>query len=134
MSDEQAAQQTWTFVGHWEDDRIVVEYVLPGEQQDDRIDSGYWEQGLWAAAGCGATLEEAQAAVVAEYEAEYREPEEPMKQWIVTGTSMVVEAANAEDAVFRAEQMSGWSWEATEVAETDPGLEDDLRLIRKHDH
>jgi hypothetical protein len=109
------AEQTWTFVGHWEDDRIVVEYVLPGEQDDDRIDMGFWEQGLWAASGSGATMEEAQAAVLAEYEAEYNEPEEPMKQWIVNGTSMVVEAANAEDAVLRAEQMSGWHWEATEV-------------------
>jgi hypothetical protein len=55
-----------------------------------------------------------------------------VKQWIVTGTSMVVEAENAEDAVERAEQMSGWHWEAEEVRDPDAGLEDDLRIIRKN--
>jgi len=63
-------EQIWTFVGHWEDYRIVVEYVLDGEVQDDREDDGTWEQGLWAAAGSGATVEEAQAAAIAEYEDE----------------------------------------------------------------
>lgn len=76
---------------------------------------GYWEQGLWAAAGYGVTMEEARKNVLDEYEAEYRENDEPLKQWIVNGTSMVVEAATAEDAVERAEQMSGWHWEATRV-------------------
>jgi hypothetical protein len=71
-----SAEQTWTFVGHWEGDEIVVEYVLPGEQQDDRIDVGHWPEGLWAASGSGATVEEAQATVVAEYEAEYAEEPE----------------------------------------------------------
>jgi hypothetical protein len=75
MSDK--TEQTWTFVGHWDEDRIVVEYVLPGEQEDQRIDTGFWEQGLWASSGTGATMEEAQASAVAEYEAEYHdEPEE----------------------------------------------------------
>lgn len=63
-------EQTWTFVGHWENDRIVVEYVLPGEVPDDRIDTGYWEQGLWAASGTGTDMEATQAAVIAEYEGE----------------------------------------------------------------
>lgn len=61
--------QTWTFVGHWENDRIVVEYVLEGDVDDVRIDAGYWEQGLWAAAGSGTDMAETQAAVIAEYEA-----------------------------------------------------------------
>ena len=109
-------EQTWTFVGHWEDDRIVVEYVLPGEQQDQRTDAGYWEQGLWAAAGYGATVEEAQKNVIDEYEAEYRDnDEEPLRKWIVNGTSMIVEATSPEDAVARAQDTSGWHWEATEV-------------------
>jgi hypothetical protein len=60
--------QTWTFVGHWEDSRIVVEYVLPGDVEDERIDTGYWDEGLWAASGSGETMESAQAATVAEYE------------------------------------------------------------------
>lgn len=63
------AQQTWTFVGHWEDDRIVIDYVLDGEQEDDREDVGEWEQGLWAASASGATIAEAEAAAVDEYEA-----------------------------------------------------------------
>lgn len=59
---------TWTFVGHWENDRIVVEYVLPGDQQDVREDVGHWEQGLFAAPGTGATQEEALLMVRIEYE------------------------------------------------------------------
>jgi hypothetical protein len=58
----------WTFFGHWYQDRIVVEYHTPGEVNDDRVDTGAWEQGLWAASGEAATVEEAQAAVIAEYE------------------------------------------------------------------
>ena len=59
---------TWTFMGHWENDRIVVEYAVPGEVEDEREDTGYWDEGLWAASGSGETLEEAQATAVAEYE------------------------------------------------------------------
>ena len=59
---------TWTFVGHWENSEIVVEYVLEGEQQDQRVDAGYWEEGLFAASGDGTTQDEALAAVRAEYE------------------------------------------------------------------
>jgi hypothetical protein len=74
----EADEGTWTFFGHWEDDRIVVEYYVPGEVEDPRIDTGHWEQGLWAAAGSGATPHQAQVAVVAEYEAaaadEYEDP------------------------------------------------------------
>jgi hypothetical protein len=73
VAEPAATEDTWTFVGHWEGSEIVVEYVLPGEQEDDRIDTGHWPEGLWAACGTGATQEEAQAAVVAEYEAEYRD-------------------------------------------------------------
>ena len=62
--------ETWTFVGHWEEDKIIVEYVLPGEVEDRRVDVGYWEQGLWAASGTGATLEETQAAVIKYYESD----------------------------------------------------------------
>lgn len=63
-------QQTWTFVGHWENDRIEVEYVLPGDVEDERIDVGYWEQGLWASSGSGTDMKETQARVIAEYENE----------------------------------------------------------------
>lgn len=58
----------WTFFGHWERDRIVVEYSVPGDVADDRVDTGQWEQGLWAASGAGETEAEARARVVAEYE------------------------------------------------------------------
>lgn len=67
---------TWTFVGHWEDDRIVVEYVVPGDVADPREDTGFWEQGLFASSGTGATEEEALAEVRAEYESQYNEDEE----------------------------------------------------------
>lgn len=64
----EAEQHTWTFVGHWDEGTIVVEYVIDGEVPDERIDTGYWPQGLWAASGTGCDLEETQARVIAEYE------------------------------------------------------------------
>jgi hypothetical protein len=62
------AEWTGMFVGHWENDEIVVEYVLPIDEPDLREDDGEWEQGLFAAPGRGATYDEALAAVRAEYE------------------------------------------------------------------
>lgn len=64
---EVTPERTWTFFGHWDNDVIHVEYFVPGEVADERVDTGYWEQGLWAAPGTGLTLEAAQAAVLAEY-------------------------------------------------------------------
>ncbi|AYQ99119.1 hypothetical protein PBI_BABOJAY_139 [Mycobacterium phage BaboJay] len=61
-------EEVWTFFGHWEDDHIVVDYITPGEHEDDREDTGRWEQGLFAASASGATIAEAEAAVRAEYE------------------------------------------------------------------
>lgn len=69
-------EQTWTFVGHWDNDRIVVEYVLDGDQEDTREDAGFWPQGLWAAAASGNTEEEAQARAIAEYEPTDQDEEE----------------------------------------------------------
>lgn len=43
-----------------------------------------------------------------------------MSEWIVTGTSMITEADTADEAIERAEQSSGWHWEAQEVTPT-PG-------------
>jgi hypothetical protein len=63
-----APPQTWTFFGHWANDTIVVDYVLPGDLQDDREDlEGEYPEGLWAAHGQGATVEEAKAAAIAAY-------------------------------------------------------------------
>jgi hypothetical protein len=59
---------TWTFFGHWEDDRVVVEYSMPGVVEDQRQDLGFWPQGLWAASGSGPTQDQARASTVAEYE------------------------------------------------------------------
>lgn len=60
---------TWSFVGHWENDEIVVEYVVPGDEYEDpRIDTGYWDEGLFCASAEGHTQEEALAALRAEYE------------------------------------------------------------------
>lgn len=62
------ALKTWTFVGHWDNDRIVVEHTLEGEHDDERVDTGYWEQGLFASSHSGATIAEAEATMRAEYE------------------------------------------------------------------
>jgi hypothetical protein len=47
-----------------------------------------------------------------------------MKQWIVVGTSMIVEAESYEDAVDRAQDSSGWHWEAILQQ---PGVPDRIR-------
>lgn len=60
----------WTFYGHWENDRIVVESHEEGEHEDNREDTGYWEQGLWAAGAQAPTVEMAQAMALTEYEQE----------------------------------------------------------------
>ncbi len=69
--------KTWTFVGHWDNDEIVIEYEVLGEADDPREDTGRWEQGLFAASASGYTIEEAEAAMRAEYEGEDEEYEEP---------------------------------------------------------
>lgn len=73
MSDNEpgTGEQAWTFFGHWSNDRIIVEYWLPGEVEDPRVDSGYWPEGPWAAAGTGATIDEARRNAVAEYETDH---------------------------------------------------------------
>lgn len=65
-----AAQlSTWTMCAHWDDaDEIVVDYWLEGEVEDRRIDTGTHAGGLFAAAGSGLTLEEAERNIRAEYE------------------------------------------------------------------
>jgi hypothetical protein len=42
------------------------------------------------------------------------------QQWIVTGTSMVVEEETGEEAIARAQDMSGWHWEAVPAGELNP--------------
>jgi hypothetical protein len=58
----------WTFMGHWEDGEIVVDYAVPGTVQDDREDNAVsWPEGLWAGHGEGATGEQALADAIAFY-------------------------------------------------------------------
>jgi hypothetical protein len=59
---------TWTFFGHWDNDRIVVEYVVDGEVNDQRRDSGYWEEGLWCDSATADTEDEALAQLRDQYE------------------------------------------------------------------
>ena len=40
-----------------------------------------------------------------------------MARWIVTGTSMEIEADDEQAAIARAEQSSGWTWEAEQIPE-----------------
>lgn len=63
-----ATPSVWTFCGHWDADTIVIDYVLPGQVQDDRDDdNGEYPEGLWADSGQGATVEEARANALAAY-------------------------------------------------------------------
>lgn len=59
---------TFTVIGHWESDKILVEDVLIGRCEDKRPNTFKWDQGLFAASADGETIEEAITAVRAEYE------------------------------------------------------------------
>jgi hypothetical protein len=61
---------TWTFLGHWENNRIVIDRVLDGKVPDRRRDTGEWDQGLWADSGTGTDMAAVMAAVIAGYESE----------------------------------------------------------------
>src|SRR5690606_19015110 len=61
-------ERTVTLIGHWEGSTIVVEDVVDGEVEDDRPETGYWAEGLWAAAGTGLSVEDIAASMLVEYE------------------------------------------------------------------
>lgn len=65
--------QTWTFLGHWDNDRIVIEHILRGDVPDDRDDTGQWEQGLWSETATGTDLDTVKAAVINAAEAEHHD-------------------------------------------------------------
>lgn len=67
-TDTWPAPQTHTLVGHWEGNTIVVEYTLPGEQQDDRPETGYWSEGLWASHGTGLSMTEIALHALVDYD------------------------------------------------------------------
>ncbi|MFS0885301.1 hypothetical protein [Aeromicrobium sp. 179-A 4D2 NHS] len=49
FSAAEGAREPATLVGHWDNGEIVVEYILEGDQYDDRRDaSGYWRDELWS--------------------------------------------------------------------------------------
>ena len=61
---------TWTFFAHWNDaDELVLDYHVPGEVDDHRVDDGRWQGGLFSEVGTGADPESAWKVIRAEYEA-----------------------------------------------------------------
>jgi hypothetical protein len=64
----QTLEKTWTFFGHWENDRIVVEWSLEGTAEDGRDNDGEHQQGLWSASASGPDVATAEATAIAEYE------------------------------------------------------------------
>jgi hypothetical protein len=56
-------------MAHWNDsDELELEYYVDGEVEDPRIDSGFWEGGLFAESGTGDTPEQAWARIKKQYE------------------------------------------------------------------
>lgn len=68
-----------TFFGHWDGDRAVVDYSVLGHADDDREEDGEYPDGLWSAVGSGTTIEQAQADVVGELEADDRVMVQPTR-------------------------------------------------------
>lgn len=52
-----------------------------------------------------------------------------MPKYIVIGTSMEIEEDTAEDAIERAQDQSGWHWEAIESKPGDPVEKFSLRMV-----
>lgn len=46
---------------------IPADFEVRPLTQDQRVDVGYWEGGLWADSGSGTTMAEAQASAIAPY-------------------------------------------------------------------
>lgn len=63
---------TRTLVGHWDGNTIVVEYMYDGDVQDDRPETGYWSEGLWASSATGHSDAEIAAGMLDEYEESHR--------------------------------------------------------------
>lgn len=62
---------TWTFMGHWNDaDELELDYYVPGEVEDMRVDVGRYEGGLFADSASGTSPEAAWAALRKEYESD----------------------------------------------------------------
>ena len=60
--------RTLTLVGHWDGNTIVVEDVYDGAVEDDREETGYWSEGLWASSATGRSEAEVAAGMLDEYE------------------------------------------------------------------
>lgn len=60
--------KTMTLVGHWDGNTIVVEDVYDGDVDDEREETGYWDQGLWASSATGTSEAKIAAGMLDEYE------------------------------------------------------------------
>lgn len=58
-------------MGHWSDsDELELEYYVEGAVQDDRVDTGYWQGGLFAESGSGDDPDTVWAEIKERYESE----------------------------------------------------------------
>lgn len=60
--------KTVSFHGHWEGNLIVVESIYDGDVADNRPETGYWSEGLWASSATGSSDAEIAAMMLDEYE------------------------------------------------------------------
>lgn len=62
--------QTWTFYGHWDEDRLVIDHASLGAHEDVYPDDGSWEGGSFADTGTGRTIGEAESDLRQQYGAD----------------------------------------------------------------
>lgn len=48
VDDPVATWGTWTYIGHWDNSELVIDFTAEGEVADYREDDGYWTEGLFA--------------------------------------------------------------------------------------
>lgn len=58
---------TWTYLGHWDNDALVIDSVHDGDIVDTRPDDGTWEQGLFSDTVSAATVEDGHQLLIAQY-------------------------------------------------------------------
>ncbi len=61
-------ERTYTFMGHWDGNELVVEATAKGEFLDHRDDDGHWPEGLWADTGTGRSEAQIAATLMGRYE------------------------------------------------------------------
>lgn len=58
---------TWTYIGHWDNNELVIDFTAEGDVVDYREDTGYWPEGLFSETVSAPTEEEGLQILIDRY-------------------------------------------------------------------